>query len=297
MCFVNKIPPDILWHYTSTSGLLGIWNSGTIWASDLRFLNDASENTRLKDLLLQQMKARGDQEYEQFNSWLESLKAKDAENTFLYELVSRARYDELSSAVNDALQHFNSSDTFVTCFSAKSDSLTQWRAYGGSGPGYAIGFKSCYLSELITPSQSTHPGDPNELRSFDAITYVKDKDDPALAERINILIWTLMSISSTAMYGALTDISPFIKDAAFSSEEEWRLCHRYSAVKHTISFRSGLSHVVPYIEIPIAREAIKEIVVGPGPSQALNIHSVEIMRKARGLTFEVTASNVPFRNW
>jgi hypothetical protein len=75
------------------------------------------------------------------------------------------------------------------------------------------------------------------------------------------------------------------------------LCHRYSAVKQTIRFRSGLSHVIPYIEVPIARETIKQIVVGPGPSPTLNIYSIEIMRKERGLTFEVTPSNVPFRNW
>src|ERR1700733_13155553 len=100
---------------------------------------------------------------------------------------------------------------------------------------------------------------------------------------MNVLIWTLMAIATTAMYGRLTEITSFIKDAAFSSEEERRLCYRYSAGKYPIKFRPGASHVIPYIEVPIAFEAIKEIMVGPGPNQALSIEAVKRMREARNL--------------
>jgi hypothetical protein len=34
---------DTLFHYTTAAGLLGILNSSTLWATDLRFLNDAQE--------------------------------------------------------------------------------------------------------------------------------------------------------------------------------------------------------------------------------------------------------------
>jgi uncharacterized protein (UPF0297 family) len=87
MCCMNRIRPDILWHYTSVNGFLGIWKRATIWASDLRFLNDASENTRLKDLLLQQMRSRGEQGYKTFNQWVESLQLTDPANSFLYKPV------------------------------------------------------------------------------------------------------------------------------------------------------------------------------------------------------------------
>ncbi len=35
--------PDGLWHYTDAGGLQGILRTETLWASDPRFLNDATE--------------------------------------------------------------------------------------------------------------------------------------------------------------------------------------------------------------------------------------------------------------
>jgi hypothetical protein len=34
---------DTIFHYTTATGLLGILQKFTLWASDLRFLNDAQE--------------------------------------------------------------------------------------------------------------------------------------------------------------------------------------------------------------------------------------------------------------
>jgi hypothetical protein len=68
--------PDVLWHYTSLNGLLGILDSGKLWASDLRFLNNSSENRRMKELLLDSISARAEDEYTAFNSWLDVCKAR-----------------------------------------------------------------------------------------------------------------------------------------------------------------------------------------------------------------------------
>jgi hypothetical protein len=37
--------PQTLYHYTTREGLLGILCSGTVWTTNIRFLNDASEYT------------------------------------------------------------------------------------------------------------------------------------------------------------------------------------------------------------------------------------------------------------
>jgi hypothetical protein len=39
----DEVLPARVYHYTSTDGLLGILDSGHLWATDLRYLNDTSE--------------------------------------------------------------------------------------------------------------------------------------------------------------------------------------------------------------------------------------------------------------
>jgi hypothetical protein len=43
--------PDILYHYTKAVIFQEILNSRTIWASDIRYMNDASEATYVSDIL------------------------------------------------------------------------------------------------------------------------------------------------------------------------------------------------------------------------------------------------------
>jgi hypothetical protein len=43
---------DTLFHYTSATGLRGILQSLSLWASDLRFLNDAQEAIYALDLVV-----------------------------------------------------------------------------------------------------------------------------------------------------------------------------------------------------------------------------------------------------
>ena len=43
--------PSTLFHYTTATGLLGILGSSTLWASDVRFLNDSQEAIYAQDLV------------------------------------------------------------------------------------------------------------------------------------------------------------------------------------------------------------------------------------------------------
>jgi hypothetical protein len=44
--------PDTVFHYTTAAGLLGILRDSVLWATDLRFLNDAQEAVFARDLFL-----------------------------------------------------------------------------------------------------------------------------------------------------------------------------------------------------------------------------------------------------
>ena len=39
----EKLPPDILYHYTGQIGLLGIIEQAELWATKIQYMNDATE--------------------------------------------------------------------------------------------------------------------------------------------------------------------------------------------------------------------------------------------------------------
>ena len=47
--------PDILYHYTSQEGLLGIIGTGNIWATDILYLNDATEYTYAYKMIMEEL--------------------------------------------------------------------------------------------------------------------------------------------------------------------------------------------------------------------------------------------------
>lgn len=105
------IPELLLHHYTSGHGLLGIFEHGEIWATNVHSLNDTREFAHSIEL------------------------AKSAIRSEISESIDRNKL-----AVADAIiSHLESSSRisiYVTCFSEVMDSLSQWRGYisvGGEG--------------------------------------------------------------------------------------------------------------------------------------------------------------------
>ena len=44
--------PAVLYHYTDVAGLIGICSSQSVWASNLRFMNDARELAHARKLIV-----------------------------------------------------------------------------------------------------------------------------------------------------------------------------------------------------------------------------------------------------
>src|SRR4051812_4201029 len=103
---VPLLPLRTLYHYTTQAGLLGILETKSIWASEIRFLNDATE----------------------FRTALDTVGAE-----------LRTRLNELDSAEGEArgeaiFREFTALEEasfFVLSLTEKGDDLSQWRAYGG----------------------------------------------------------------------------------------------------------------------------------------------------------------------
>lgn len=102
------------WHYTNATGLLGILETGEIWAASPRFVNDTSEMTYGLDKL---------REY-----WGEGK---------LFDGLTKDDKKFISDALNASEFEIQIDSTFFISTSKNGDNLSQWRNYSGSD-GFAI---------------------------------------------------------------------------------------------------------------------------------------------------------------
>src|SRR5690348_14647947 len=95
--------PDLVWHYTSAEGLLGILNSGHLWATHIQYLDDPQEmvyGTRLLDSVIDDLLKAGQH------------------SSYMQEWLKWISIGQNFQAVAD--------DVFVTCFCSAKNLLPQW---------------------------------------------------------------------------------------------------------------------------------------------------------------------------
>lgn len=278
----EESPPDILYHYTTQDGLLGIVNSGSIWATHTKYLNDSREFhyalDAVRDVLQSKIKISLDEERtEILNAMLDML-----------ELVNSS-----AEAIN----------IFVCSFSQVNDSLSQWRAYGGPTSGFALGFGGSaltaaalrhgfYLAKCIY-EKSLQLGLISQLIE-DLLQHELDRrrNDSIGFPRFNFI-------------ETLYRCAPVFKDVHYSAEEEWRLISSpLPSQSPNFNCRTGKSMLIPYYEISLTTGEVdgstplKEVVIGPTPHPAQSMESLRTLLWSRSIMgCQLTNSAVPYRNW
>jgi len=280
---VRRRAPDVLYHYTTQEGVIGILSERAVRATRIAYLNDAREYTFALDATAKVLEAR--------RASLSSKNERDAADGLL----------GLMSA-------WTQGTSFVFSLTAVEDDLSQWRGYGGTGTGYALGFRTAAIRQLehvqgwrLFPClyrESTQQRLITELvdRWFDhyrraAKTAARHNDSPV----INLLL---------DFFAPLSVLASLIKNPKFEAEREWRGVVPASRPESR-KFRSGRSMIAPYVEVPlvgkeqpVATHIISKIVVGPTPHPELAVHSVTDMASVCGLhPLQVVASRIPYRNW
>lgn len=268
--------PEIVYHYTDAGGLQGIISSSSLWATDVEFLNDAQELIYARDHLLSALRSAMDdvalRAHEEVgnigwhsDSWHEEVinglrareKARNDAGTHMIVGDESGLLEALGHIINELEQTGNPSRSqpfhvYVTCFCEYGDLLSQWRGYGGAG-GYAIGFHS---EALVSLSKTFRLG------QFDKVCYGFSQ-----AAKLG-LIPRYLRPDLTFMSDYLQTIT-MIKHPTFSEEEEWRLMlPKLGDTSDDIFFRVGPVGIVPYVKIPFARDAVAEVIVGPGQHPA-----------------------------
>lgn len=198
----------------------------------------------------------------------------------------------------------------VCSFSEDGDSLSQWRAYGGSS-GFAIGFsgevlgaavekQNCFLAQCIyDPAAQLEMVralveevlDENLSKSW--VTGDRDADDVFSKTGGNLLPY-------------LYRYAPMLKDQSFEEEREWRIISR-PILAHSLDYREGRSLIVPYYRLPLWEDGQKtqvyEVIVGPTRDGERSMRSVSRLIRGRGVIKDrwidtpVKVSQVPYRDW
>jgi hypothetical protein len=271
---LNTSKPDLLYHYTSQTGLLGIINEEELWATKVHYLNDSKEFKLALGLILSEIDKR--------------LVSADSDTT-----------DRLN-ILKDDISDISSVHVFVLSFTTKGDLLSQWRAYGADGSGYSIGFDSKSIIDIAIKHGCIFAPCVYEMKKQNEI--VKEIVDVGLSDQSRIL--NNNNIPATEFSDFVAMVAPLLKDHSFIEEQEWRLISpMIASTRPNFSFKAGKTSLIPYYRFPLSESStnkgIKEIIIGPSPHQELASDALKALLYSKKLNkkSEVKCSDIPYRSW
>lgn len=281
-----------LYHYTNATGLKGIFESGEMWFTDYRHLNDPSE---LRYGVERAHKA---------------LRGAKSGDEGLVDWFLEGTADLFS------LENLDTLGFFVSSFSRARNDLGQWRAYADNGRGFAIGYAPSMFK--IRPDLSPSPeenafrgtvvydADEGLSRQREVADHAAQNFGEVLAANVELMKDKAVGIPFMRDYGRRLISSSLIwnalttKHPAYEREQEVRLIIMGTVEKllPVTKTRARASEIVPYIAHPWnirGREDVAEIVIGPG-AHPDSERTVETLLATRGLTgVKITRSDIPYR--
>ncbi|MBI2528543.1 MAG: DUF2971 domain-containing protein [Candidatus Rokubacteria bacterium] len=292
----------ILYHYTSPTGALGILASGSVWATNIFFLNDATELTHAADVANAVLQTLSEQE-------------RDSERRSLLKMLQQ-------NPSPDKMWLPPWEHPYVFSLSEDGDLLSQWRAYSRDG-GYAIGFHSGGLAEIgFDPGVTDTIEASRDWRIFltkcvydeaeqrervreiiaqivdDALGILRSGTDPGMTWDVGA--WASARANDT-FRTMLANIAPTLKHSTFREEREWRLVAiAVDGARPTIAWRASGSILIPYAPLPFGpvENFIAEVHVGPSSQMEFAESSISFLLKSRSrgqFQGRVAPSRIPYR--
>lgn len=278
-------PKQTLYHYTSLTGVMGIVESRSIRATDIRFFTDAAEMKNTVDILCNDIAQRINNGcanpglLNQFREWL-------------------------SHRITDG--HM----LYVACFTVNGNLLSQWRSYCPPAKGVSLGFLP---DQIISTAnrQSFQVGkcvyDPKMQRKVAA----------AILDAIEKLAETRGDSSKRHPSQSFHDvfeeveadllrIAALLKHPSFHEEEEWRVVSSVMTnyVEAPIEYREGPSMLVPFLKFGLPQASdrrldIEHAFIGPTPSINNSMTSLSryLSKMSSSPRRGITYCEVPYRTW
>lgn len=268
----SDTPRDRLYHYTSFTGLLGIVGSRTLWASDIRYMNDSAELKHTADLIRKEVTKRIGEGHLKPNLL----------NQFLDWVTHRIT---------------NGHMLFAASFRSNGNLLSQWRGYSRVGKGVSLGFTPDYILRCAQQhsfqiGKCIYDCEAQERlisQVIDSVEALSDQNEPDLDQQ-----GKEGSRSYHAVFhlieSDLLRIAAILKHPSFQEEEEWRVVSPVITdyVNAPVLFREGTSMLVPYIEFNLLREggapiALEHLFLGPTPNITISMNSLTMFLSKNGI--------------
>ncbi|BBM04153.1 DUF2971 domain-containing protein [Microbulbifer sp. GL-2] len=261
---------ETIYHYTDVHGLHGIL-SGKFWLTDHRFLNDPTEGTYARKILL------------------------DNKNEILSECPDAFKEKVYSQLMTSHIgNNENQARVYVASFSAAHDLLSQWRGYCSKEGGYCIGFNLNKLSKLHKEFTITNCNyEPTET-----IRQWKELAEPLVKnfERLETgrpfrdgLRGYLMWIIKKGMIGIEN------KSPGYHEEKEIRIYKELANEQERVHFRASNGRLIPYIEVDNISDCIESVTVGPLGDMKQNHEALEEYLHQKGSSINLKLSEISFR--
>jgi len=280
------IPREILYHYTTFSGLLGIVGSRALWASDIRYMNDSAELKHTADLIAREISRR--------------IAAGHPNPNLLNQFL-----DWVSHRITNGHLLFGAS------FRSNGNLLSQWRGYSRLGKGVSLGFNPAYILKCAQ-AQSFQIGkclyDPDEQRRLivgvvDAVEALAEQR-PEVPDSDNPCSSLPYHAAFQRIEGDLLRIAAVLKHPSFEEEAEWRIVSPAITdyLNAPVLFREGASMLVPYVEFKFQPEngrpiALEHVFLGPTPNINISMNSLNMLLRKNRVTPARGADycQIPFR--
>lgn len=281
-------PLETLYHYTSLSGVIGIVESGSLRATDIRFFNDAAEMRHTADLLRTVIAQR-----------------REGGTSSLPLLVQLQEW--LSHRLTDG--HM----LYVACFTANGNLLSQWRSYCPTAKGASLGFHPKKISSAAT-EQSFQVGRcvydvktqlqlaEKTLEAIEELARRKGENtDPSKRHPANSYYDVFEAIEAD-----LLRVAALLKHPSFHEEQEWRAVSSVMTnyVEAPIEYREGSSMLVPFVKFRLPKAAdrcldIEHVFLGPTPNVNNSMTSLSryLSKKEVSPRRGVQYCQIPYRAW
>lgn len=284
----QKFPKQV-YHYTNANAFLSILQNKSLWASHILFQNDKKEALYSLDLLNEVL--------------------KEKENDF------KNNYFDIKE-IFENIKTFTGQNTFTISFTEKRDDLNQWRGYANTPISYCIGFSPNELKEIQIKNiiQKHNKKNDPKVEIITSTLFYSCIYDVNLQKQLIRTIIDKQFYNKTYKKGELTNfgmaaqimtdflpVSTLYKHPSFSEEKEFRLVFE-NVQNDKIKIRMGKDRFIPYLEVPITPNNIKDIIIGPCDNEQYIRNQTLYVCQKYGIEFikatgrELQNSQVPYRH-
>lgn len=301
--------PKIVYHYTSPIGLLSIvadkeenHNNATLWFTRWDSLNDKKERYDIQEVLKEYKKSKGDDIPKEFQDAIQKLIDTDVNE---WELSLRSFIIDADKKI---ISEIDSKNVYICSFSSDKDSLPMWNYYSKSNryEGYALEIdfekwkervKKLLIGYALDIRQVIYQKEA-KMAKLDAIV-LRCKKDLEIVQKNPKGIQGTEDIKRNLSL-AIAELQFCFKDEHFSHEKEVRAIlkipkDRDISNELTTKYRTGNGYIIPYVEVPVPKEAITSVTVGPLLEKELAKKNVKEMLESRGCSCDVHTSEIPIR--